>query len=276
MADYSKFKNANGDDLVLQDSRVDAISEKVEGIETGAEVNKIESISISINDSESTELVPDDNKNVNINLGGGSGGLDYTSEDGLYIPTHQPLYCGYADRGIFLGYDDSTLELNDDKELTVVNPVPDIDEANDGDVLSYVDGEIVWMEPKESPIPEEPGETSHLMYNGATEKIEWWSMDELKTKAGIGLTSDGSAAPTIGIDTDGANDGYILTYNASTSNVVWKAPQIPSYTTADAGKVLAVNAAGTGLEWISLVPANAVGVNNEPVGVNGDYVTVGE
>lgn len=54
---------------------------------------------------------------------------------------------------------------------------------------------------------------------------------------------------------------------------------IPPYSIANAGMVLAVNASGTGLEWISPgsnVPANALGVNGEPLGVNGDYVTVGE
>lgn len=54
---------------------------------------------------------------------------------------------------------------------------------------------------------------------------------------------------------------------------------IPPYSIANAGMVLAVNASGTGLEWInpgSNVPANALGVNEEPLGVNGDYVTVGE
>ena len=198
MADYSKFKNVNGDDLVLQDSRVDAISEKVEGIETGAEVNKVESISI-----EGTEFVPDENKCINIGLYSGTGGLAW--DEGLYIPTQKPLYRGTSEHpGIYFGYDNSTLELNDDDVLSVKNPVPDTDAANDGDVL---------------------------------------------------------------------------TYNATSDEIVWAAPQpckIPEYTQSDAGKVLAVKADGSGLEWISLAPANSVGVNNEPVGVNGDYFTVGE
>lgn len=53
---------------------------------------------------------------------------------------------------------------------------------------------------------------------------------------------------------------------------------LPLFTQEDVGKVLAVNSEGTGLEWISIsdVPANAASVNGEPVGVNGDYITVGE
>lgn len=80
-------------------------------------------------------------------------------------------------------------------------------------------------------------------------------------------------------DTYQASDGDVLTYDGNTDEIVWAAPQpckIPKYTQADAGKVLAVKSDGSGLEWISLAPANAVSVNNEPVGVNGDYFTVGE
>ena len=62
--------------------------------------------------------------------------------------------------------------------------------------------------------------------------------------------------------------------NANGDNLI----VIPTYTSANAGMVLAVNSQGTGLEWISIsdVPANAASVNGEPVGVNGDYITVGE
>lgn len=55
---------------------------------------------------------------------------------------------------------------------------------------------------------------------------------------------------------DGGTNGQVLTI--SSDDIVWAdiPSPIPEYTTADAGKVLAVNSTGTGLEWITLPTSN--------------------
>jgi hypothetical protein len=200
MADYSKFKNVNGDDLVLQDSRVDAISEKVEGIETGAEVNKVESISI-----EGTEFVPDENKCINIGLYSGTGGLAWDEDEGLYIPTQYPLYRGTREHpGIYFGYDNSTLELNDDDVLSVANPVPD-NTTGEGDILCWQSGsDFLGIEP-------------HAV---------WCSPDSNDILVD---TTNGEIRLAVPVpDPKGshqANDGDVLTYDANSDEIVWAAPQ---------------------------------------------------
>ena len=260
MADYSKFKNSNGDDLVLQDSRVDAISEKVEGIEAGAEVNKIESISI-----DDTELEPDVNKNVNIELDGrwlhidednciyvspsygeGTGGLHCDSNYGLSVAVDDSTIGIYHDGGnLHVYYDTDTITTANGNGLEVANPVPDpkgSHPAANGDVLTYnaTSDEIVWAAPTTLHVDDDTIKNT----NGT-----------LSVNYGTGLTVYGYAG----------------------ENKLCVANPVPTFTTADAGKVLTINAAGNGLEWaLPNVPANAVSLNNEPVGVNGDYFTVGE
>lgn len=204
MADYSKFKNSNGDDLVLKDSRVDDISEKVEGIETGAEVNKIESISI-----EYTELEPDVNKNVNIKLG---NGLNYVGNE------------------LSVKYDNDTIVENGNG-LEVAVPVPD-NTTGQGDILCWQSGSD---------------------YLGIEPHAVWCSPDSNDILVD---TTNGEIRLAVPVpDPKGSHpaaDGDVLTYDGNTDEIVWAAPQggsLPSYTQSDAGKVLAVNQAGNGVEW---------------------------
>ena len=55
---------------------------------------------------------------------------------------------------------------------------------------------------------------------------------------------------------DGGKNGQVLTI--SSDDIVWAdiPSPLPEYTTADAGKVLAVKSDGTGLEWITLPTSN--------------------
>lgn len=149
---------------------------KLGDIESGAEVNKINSISIG-----NTTILPDANKNVNINIanGGlelrngnleiqtGTGGL-YVDSTGLDIHCTSPLKNVSGDNpGVELKYDDTFTIIDygnpqePDEKLAVKNPVPDTDDASNGDVLTY-DGatdEIVWAAPA-SGLPDPTGVTN--------------------------------------------------------------------------------------------------------------------
>jgi len=265
MADYSKFKNAKGDDLVLQDSRVDTISEKVEGIEAGAEVNKIEGISIDYTEMDIY------NKKANISLGAGlqydninneltvrtgTGGIVISGTD-IDILCKSPLRNAGGDYpGVELRYDNTLTKINysrdperPDEKLSVKTPVPTpiTDHSDVGKVLTVHQAsdpndsdEIVWAAPTTLHVDDDTIKNT----NGT-----------LSVNYGDGLTVYGYAG----------------------ANKLCVANPVPTFTTADAGKVLTINAAGNGLEWtLPNVPANAVSLNNEPVGVNGDYFTVGE
>lgn len=53
-------------------------------------------------------------------------------------------------------------------------------------------------------------------------------------------------------DTDA---GKMLAVTSAGTGVEWIAKELPAFETTDGGKVLAINEAGTGLEWITLPTA---------------------
>lgn len=148
---------------------------KLGSIETGAEVNKIERISIGY-----TEIEPDVNKNVNIGFsgswlttdennniyvspsyGGGTGGLNCDSDYDLSVAVDKSTIGIYHTEGgtLHVICDNDTIVENGNG-LEVAYPVPDTDNASNGDVLTY-DGatdEIVWAAPA-SGLPDPTGVT---------------------------------------------------------------------------------------------------------------------
>ena len=150
---------------------------KLDGIAAGADVNKIESISIG-----DTELVPDVNKNIDIGLGNwldidsnkklyvtpnygdGTGGLAYNAQYGeLSVKFDKTTINRDNNDNLSVHYDD-TLTIVDKPSgslvhsyLSVANPVPTpaADHANVGMVLTVQQAsdpsnpdEIVWAAPQ--------------------------------------------------------------------------------------------------------------------------------
>ena len=174
--------------------------------------NKIESISIA-----DTELEPDENKNVNIglgnwlnidsnnnlyvipNFGGGTGGLncDCDSDYDLSVSVDDSTIGIYHDggnlhvicdndtiydtnRGIGVLYDNDTITTKNGYGLEVANPVPDTDNANNGDVLTYNGDtdEIVWQTPQGgASLPDTPSDYATrnyvLGFNKSTGELAW-------------------------------------------------------------------------------------------------------
>ena len=151
---------------------------KLDGIETGAEVNTINSISI-----DNTELEPDGNKNVNIGFsgswlttdennniyvspsyGGGTGGLNCNSDYDLSVAVDKSTIGIYhteggtlhvicdndtiydTNSGIGVLYDTDTITTKNGNGLEVANPVPSTDNINNGYLLTKTANGIQWNE----------------------------------------------------------------------------------------------------------------------------------
>lgn len=110
-----------------------------------------------------------------------------------------------------------------------------------------VDGTTTWVESDRISVSYDQGRGLKTDYNGIYVDI---ALDG-------GLDFDDAGALKIKHQVpDGGTNGQVLTI--SSDEIVWAdiPSPIPEYTTADAGKVLAVKSDGTGLEWITLPTSN--------------------
>lgn len=195
---------------------------KLGGIETGAEVNKIESISIG-----DTELEPDENKNVNIKL----GSWLYTDEDNrIFVSPNYGAGTGglsFNDGELCVKYDKKTIErdvnnnlsVNFDNTLTIVN-IP-----SGPDIASYLS--------VANPVPDNTtGEGAILCWQSGSDFLGiephavWCSPDSNDILVD---TTNGEIRLAVPVpDPKGlhpANDGDVLTYDGNTDEIVWAAPQ---------------------------------------------------
>lgn len=163
------------------------------------------------------------------------------------------------------------LHINEYGELDMDVPVSDYN-GSDGDIMTLRVSDVhSYVQPTSpSTIAEN---LAHYLVDGTTTWVESDGISvsydhERGLKAdynGIyvdialdgGLDFDGAGALKIKHQVpDGGTNGQVLTI--SSDDIVWAdiPSPIPAYTVADAGKVLAVNSTGTGLEWITLPTSN--------------------
>ena len=231
-------EQVNADWEQNDDTKKDYIKNKPT-VEDGAQVNKIESISI-----DDTKLVIDENKNVNINID--NGGLEFlngsleinTGTGGLYVKDGElDVHCKYPienysssdEQDIRLIYDDSTL-LTGSNGLEVANPVPDTDDADDGDVLTYSNDEIVWKSIDfPNRIKDCDSSSEGLLYHqsGSNEGYYWLSVGngfEIDTNGHYGNLNLEVPVPNPNDGNTQAENGSVLTYDANSDEIVWAAP----------------------------------------------------
>ena len=163
------------------------------------------------------------------------------------------------------------LHINAGGELDMDVPVSDY-EGSDGDIMTlrFSDDSTYVLPTSPSTIAEN---LAHYLVDGTT---TWVESDGISVsydhERGLNADSNGiyvDLALDGGLDFDGAGalkikhqvpdggtNGQVLTI--SSDDIVWAdiPSPIPEYTVADAGKVLAVNSTGTGLEWITLPTSN--------------------